>query len=523
MSGDTGSSVARALEPALSAWRRAIGPSWVLTGGEALERAQQATFATAARSLAMLSPADAGEVAACLRIASRHRIPVYPFSGGRNWGYGSRVPPRDGAVLLSLARLDRILAHDEELAYVTLEPGVTFAALEAFLGTRASRLLPPLTGASPDASIIGNVLERGLGKGPYEDMAGRTADYEVVLASGATLRTGYGDAAPRVAPLRADGIGPGLRGLFLQGNLGVVTRLTLWLDLAPAWRQQLRFEVGGQPAALVRVLDALRDPLLRGHGRIQAELINDYRLLANCAHFPFDRAPEGEVLGRPLVASGLAALGLSTAARWFGCATLWADDEAELAWRRAALLAALAVAEITAVAAPPVPGLASAKSGARVASPYWRKRQAPDPADRDPDRDRCGLIWLAPVLPMVGAEAVPVLAAIEETMRAAGFEPGIALRLVGGRSLLAVVGLLYDRDAPGADDRAAACHAALRRLLDARGLPPYRLGWLDLADATNPVPHQDVLRRLKHVLDPAGILAPGRYIADAAGGPCGPP
>ena len=73
--------------------------------------------------------------------------------------------------------------------------------------------------------------------------------------------------------------------------------------------------------------------------------------------------------------------------------------------------------------------------------------------------------------------------------------------------------MLYDRDAEGADARAAACHDALRAALYARGLYPYRLG---LRDMDSPPPadesHAELLRELKRLFDPRAILAPRRYI-----------
>ena len=501
--------------PALAEWRAALGPGHVRVGGEDLERAGQATFATGQRSPALLLPGDREAVAACLRIAARHGVAVYPLSGGRNWGYGSRVPPRDGTVLLSLARLDRIVAHDEDLAYVTLEPGVTFAMLGDFLCRRGSRLLPPMTGAPPGASVVGNVLERGIGKGPYEDIAARSCAYEVVLPSGEVIHTGFA-AHPhaRVAALRAEGPGPALQGLFAQGNLGVVTQLTVWLQPAPALRQRVFFRLtaGGE---LEVAVDRLRGLLLRGATDLQVEIVNDYRVLAMQGQFPFDRRDGGEALSRGWVEGALSPLG---GARWYGCATLWAEDGEELQWRRRRLAAALADLEGGLDPEVPAPGAdAAGSSEAGIRSTYWRKREPP-PADPDPDRDRCGVIWVAPVLPMVGEEAASALAAIEETALGAGLEPSISLRPVGGRAMQAVVGLMYDRDAPGADARASACHLALRRLLEARGLIPYRLGLLDFeAPPAQAAANAELLRALKRLLDPAGILAPGRYIPGERG------
>src|SRR5207244_2148969 len=122
--------------------------------------AATATFATTARSPAIIRPASRAEVQEAVRIANRYRTPLYPVSAGKNWGYGSRVPVRDGCVLMELGRMARILDFDEDLAYVTVEPGVTPRQLLAFLREQGSRLRLGLTGSTLDASLIGNVLER---------------------------------------------------------------------------------------------------------------------------------------------------------------------------------------------------------------------------------------------------------------------------------------------------------------------------------------------------------------------------
>ena len=96
-------------------------------------------------------------------------VPVYPISSGKNWGYGSRVPAADGCILLDLGRMNRIVDFNEELAYVTVEPGVTQAQLYAFLRERGSNLWVDATGASPECSLIGNAVERGFGHTPYGD------------------------------------------------------------------------------------------------------------------------------------------------------------------------------------------------------------------------------------------------------------------------------------------------------------------------------------------------------------------
>ncbi|MBV8476021.1 MAG: FAD-dependent oxidoreductase, partial [Acidobacteria bacterium] len=122
-----------------------------------------ATFATWQRVPAILRPANRNQVQECFRIANRFGTPLYPISSGKNWGYGSRVPPADGCSILDLSRLNRIIDFNEDLGSVTVEPGVTQRRLHQFLRERGSLLWMDATGSSPECSLIGNAMERGFG------------------------------------------------------------------------------------------------------------------------------------------------------------------------------------------------------------------------------------------------------------------------------------------------------------------------------------------------------------------------
>src|ERR1051325_9281174 len=89
---------------ALSDWASAVGEENVITDSGELRAAERGTFSVGHRIPAIVRPGSRAEVQECLRIANRRRCPVYPISGGRNWGYGSRVPAADGCVLLDLRR-----------------------------------------------------------------------------------------------------------------------------------------------------------------------------------------------------------------------------------------------------------------------------------------------------------------------------------------------------------------------------------------------------------------------------------
>src|SRR6478736_5915485 len=101
-------------------WAGVVGAENVITSRQDLGAAETGTFATGRRIPAIVRPESRREVEECLRLATRKRVPVYPISSGRNWGYGSRVPTSDNCVLLDLGRMNRIVDFDERLGYVTV-------------------------------------------------------------------------------------------------------------------------------------------------------------------------------------------------------------------------------------------------------------------------------------------------------------------------------------------------------------------------------------------------------------------
>jgi FAD/FMN-containing dehydrogenase len=501
---------------ALRDWRRALGPAHVVTDAAARRSAQTATFLTRQRIPAILRPGRREEVQACLRIAARHGIPVHPVSCGKNWGYGSRVPLRDGCVLLDLARLNRIVEFDERLGYVTLEPGVTFRQLHRFLQRRGSRLHANPTGSTPDSSPLANALERGLGQGPLGDRFAGVCGLEVVLPTGDLVRTGFARLpAAAAAPLHRWGVGPWFDGLFSQSNLGVVTRLTLWLSPISEHGDLLAATIG-RADDLRRVIESLRPLLLRGVIRNPIKLTNDYRALSQATRFPRSITRSDALLPRSTVRA-LQRRPFS----WQLFGTLDYATPRHRAPERRLLRDSLGRActrlSFTAERALKTRGsdawtdLHRPPFSRDVAATYWRKRVAPPPR-MDPDRDGCGAIWCSPVVPLTGADVARAVAIVERTTTAAGFEPMITITALDGRAAHLVVPLFYDRSVARADRRALACARRLLERLARRGYYPYRLGVNSMGCLPKPRGGDLAFRRrLKRALDPRQILSPGRY------------
>ena len=99
---------------------------------------------------------------------------------------------------------------------------------------------------------------------------------------------------------------------------------------------------------------------------------------------------------------------------------------------------------------------------APMASAYWRKKSG-IPADMDPDRDGCGLLWCSPVLPNTGAHAIEVTRLATEVLLDHGFEPQMSISLATERSAICVITISYDREVAGEDDRARDVLSGARR------------------------------------------------------------
>lgn len=496
------------LAAALAEWRAALGAAHVSDDPATLLALNTATYPTLPRAAAALRPADVAEVRACLLIAARHGARLHPISRGRNWGLGSRVPPDDGAVVLDLSRLDAIVDFDETMAWVTVEPGVTFAQLYAFLRARRSRLFASTIGGSPGASVLGNALARGDGSGPLGDRWSHVCALQVLLSTGETVCTGYGRfVGTSLGPLHRHGVGPALDGLFSQSSLGVVTRLTLWLTPLPHSLQAVRFSAATDDR-LPGLVDALRALMLEGTVRWPVGLWNHTRVLSTLE-------------GRGDVDRQLADRGLTH--RWYGLTALAGMTELQGRAHRERLLDVLAPAvdawgieerngaptsghELLLEQEPGFLFLQGIPHEESVRSVYWPLPASPR-ADLDPDRDGCGVLWSCAAVPFEGAAVRAAMDAIHAVMAAHGFDPLIAAVAQQPRALHLAPLILWDRARPGGDAAAMACHAALSAAFTALGCLPYRLGTPPL-DALPPSAddHDAVMARLRDALDPAHAL-----------------
>ncbi len=170
-------------------------------------------------------PGTREEVIAVIRLLAVHGIPFVPRGAGTGLSGGALAD--DGAVLIVLTRLSRILKVDARNRSAVVEPGVVNARLSAATRPHGLHYAPDPSSQSA-CTIGGNVAENA--GGPHCLKYGVTANHilslEVVLASGETVMLGSPSGEPW---------GPDLVGLFVgsEGNFGVATRIGVRLTPLP--------------------------------------------------------------------------------------------------------------------------------------------------------------------------------------------------------------------------------------------------------------------------------------------------
>lgn len=178
----------------------------------------------------VVKPKDTAGVSALLKICNQYKVPVTPRGGGT--GLSGAALPVFGGVLLSMERFKSIIDIDTENLQATVEPGVI---TEVFMNAVAEKgLLYPVDPSSKGSCFIGGNVAHGSG-GPRVVKYGTIREYilnlEIVLANGDVIWTG--------ANTLKYASGYNLTQLMIgsEGTLAVVTKIVT--KLIPAVSQNV--------------------------------------------------------------------------------------------------------------------------------------------------------------------------------------------------------------------------------------------------------------------------------------------
>ncbi len=549
---------------ALRALEEIVGAEHLVTGERVLD-VNRDTLPHIRAPLAYAYPGDREALKGIIDWAREHQVALWTSSQGRNWAYGAATPRNERSVVVLLRRLNRIVHVDPELAYAVIEPGVSYRQLHEHLQAEHPQLWIDAIDGTPNGSVLGNALERGVGPTPYGDHYAQLCGLEVLLPSGEIIHTG-GLRDSRTLHTYRWGSGPVIDGLFSQSNLGIVVRAGIWLMPRPECHRTVVFEMhdGARFNEVLRILQGL---FVEGVVRGAVRLINDMVSLSLFTQYPNSPGQcmsAGQIddlrrrlgLARSTLSAGLYGHRAAVAAHQriikrrlssYGRLMFLDDTRVKLiegllahAQRRGrrgwygSLLHAL-------------PGWLSGKPVEVVASiprihrllkgepteyfvrhAYFKMPERPE-RDVHPARDGCGLIWLAPVVPNRPEDIEKVLELGRETYQRWGFEFHVALIFHNARAAVVLMSIFYFKDVEEERERAAGLHEEMVMQLRALRYQEYRTAISQMQHLyADDAAYRDLLGRLKSAVDPDGILSPGRYEVGASGDPgrpgpgCGP-
>jgi FAD/FMN-containing dehydrogenase len=266
---------------------RLLGPQGLLTAPEDLEPyVVDWRGVYRGKTAAVARPGNTREVAEVMKLCAQAGTPVVP-QGGNTGMCGASVPDAGGGeIVLSLARMNRILDVDPLNNTLTAEAGCVLAAIQQ-AAADAGRLFPLSLGAEGSCQIGGNLSTNagGVNVLRYGNTRDLVLGVEVVLPDGRIWNGLRG--------LRKDNTGYDLKHLFIgaEGTLGIITAVTLKLFPRPA-ANATAFMAVRDPEAALQLL-----ALMRRHcnDRITAfELISRHSLELVWKHVSNTRDPIAE-------------------------------------------------------------------------------------------------------------------------------------------------------------------------------------------------------------------------------------
>lgn len=270
-------------ESLLGALRRAVGEPHVLTGDDCAPFLTDWRKVATGRAIAVVRPGTTEQVCDVVRACVEHGAPIVP-QGGNTGQVAGATPDQSGrAVVIQLGRMNRIRSIDTDNNTLVAEAGCVLQAVQE-AARAAGRLFPLSLGAEGTCMIGGNLATNAGGTQVlrYGNARELTLGLEVVTAEGEVWNG--------LRALRKDNTGYDLRDLYIgsEGTLGIITAAALKLFPLPAG-QRTAFAATASIEQAVALLARARSVL--GAELTGFELMSSVALELVPKHFPDQRLP----------------------------------------------------------------------------------------------------------------------------------------------------------------------------------------------------------------------------------------
>ncbi|MBN1190333.1 MAG: FAD-binding oxidoreductase [Dehalococcoidales bacterium] len=229
--------------------KKIVGGNRVLEYPENIaENSRSEDFYSSIQPEYIVKPENENEVRQIIKWANETLTPLVPVSSGAPHLRDGSVPGTDGAVLVDLSGMKRIIRVDRRNRVAMVEPGVTFGELQEELKKNGLRLNMPMLPLC-QKSVMGSVLEREpvMMSKYHWDMVDPLACTGVVFGSGDVYRTGAAAGPGTVEEQWKSGgaqkspADPLVDWVRLvqgaQGTMGIVTWATVRCELIPSLKE----------------------------------------------------------------------------------------------------------------------------------------------------------------------------------------------------------------------------------------------------------------------------------------------
>ena len=533
--------------------QKIVGASHVQHSLEDCRLESKVTIPKSKLCAAVVHPKSSEEVQKIVSLANENSLAIWTFSRGNNWGYGSHSAISEGAIILILDRMNRIIELNEELAFVVIEPGVTQKQLNDYLKEAGDRLWMDCTDSTPLGSVIGNAVERGVGYTPYGDHFANICGLEVVLPNAKILKTG-GPKNCHTQYTHKWGVGPYIEGLFSQSNMGIVTRAGIWLMPKPEAFNFFSCELSSD-SDLPLLIDSVRELALE---RVISSVhcFNPFLVLSSRIPYPYELRKEGQncledaqiekIANQKGIAPWTMICGLYGTASQVKVSRkrvksklnkfsriIFIDDfKLKIInklllllsyFKRHAfiyrfidkyILSALPSGTIEILnTLPKVYGYHKGEPREYIVkSSYFKSGEIPKEGFVNPPKEGCGIKWLAPIVPASSTHVLKMRKAIEELFKQHHFEFPLSIIMLNPRTLILALPLFFNQEDPEEKSRVDLLYYDLVQLIKESGYQQYRTGIDGIDSVLEGNPElKEFLGQIKGSVDVNQILSSGSY------------
>ncbi len=485
------------------------GDGFVVSDPASLDKYAASINGSFVKPLCIVFPTSTQTVVDIVKLANQHYFLLYPISKGKNLGYGDAQGTTQNQVIIDFGKMNQIVEINPQLCYATIQPGVTQEQLFKFLKSSGSQLQLDVTGAGLEASIVGNVLERGFGHTDYGDRFSKVITMEVVIPSGDVIKTGFGDFENADGKnVYRYGFGPMLDGLFSQSNFGIITSMTI--ELMPVPEKTLMFVFSTSNSSdLKRIVTSVSELKLKGIVNSAIHIANKSRAVGEKDNkFVGAWNLSGSITGTVGIVSAKRRAVKKIFRKHVSKYKLWFVSE----WM-IRLLAWINKSVKPIQVYRPLKDIFDLQKGEPTDEPL--RTLLNDETLNSKTISSSGSLtcfsWINAVCKADGESVEKVVHLLSSLFNKHGYEFRVTLTAENPRTLILISNISYPRNEAAIKKAEDFCRLCSQEL-NSNGFYPYRSG-SGMYDNLPPhsEPYLNLLKKLKQSFDPNAILAPGKY------------